>query len=146
MIKLLCLSWLFIGAINLSWEQFDASKNFISHEEVVIRGFIYQSKSGDWILSPEPNLRSCCVGTAHKASQQLVLEGDFSTQTQHKIVALRGIIGKQKDRNILFHASVEEQNSFPWYMATFLGVSTLSLIGYFIQRRLFRILPTCKQN
>jgi hypothetical protein len=43
-------------------------------QEVVIRGFLYPKEGGQWILAAEPNLRSCCVGTAKNARRQFRVE------------------------------------------------------------------------
>lgn len=47
-----------------------------SHQKVRIRGFIFKSDSGEWILAAEPNLKSCCVGSRERANQQIVILGE----------------------------------------------------------------------
>lgn len=42
---------------------------------VEIRGFLYRQDNGDFYLSPEPNLKSCCVGSVAKKSSQIRVEG-----------------------------------------------------------------------
>lgn len=52
------------------------------HERNVrIRGFLYQTQDGRWILSAEPNLKTCCVGSPAKALQQILVTGDFAKET-----------------------------------------------------------------
>lgn len=55
-----------------------------------IRGFLYQTKQGAWVLSKEPNLPSCCVGSEKKIEQQIVLEGDFSQIPSYKALTFKG--------------------------------------------------------
>ena len=50
-------------------------------EEIEIRGFLYQ-KEDLWILAPQPNLKSCCVGKG----TYIVVEGDFEHSASTPLV------------------------------------------------------------
>ena len=59
-------------ATELSLRQLTAdSVHEFQNEQVKIRGFLYQKDDGAWILAAEPNLRSCCVGSAKKRESQV---------------------------------------------------------------------------
>ncbi|MGZ3633454.1 MAG: hypothetical protein ACXU9U_04065 [Parachlamydiaceae bacterium] len=59
-------------------------------QNVKIRGFMYQGNEGNWILSAEPNLKSCCVGTSSKKGSQIFVK-DFSLKkVPLSVVALVG--------------------------------------------------------
>ncbi|KAF3362641.1 Uncharacterized protein PHSC3_000880 [Chlamydiales bacterium STE3] len=62
------------------------------HEKpVLLRGFLYQDKQGQWILASEPNLKSCCVGSESKRTHQIFVQpkGAFKT-TPKSAVTLKG--------------------------------------------------------
>lgn len=61
---------------------------FHSHQ-VSVRGFLYQ-KDGIWILSPEPNLKSCCVGSADKIAHQIVVSGPIQEPPYNHVITLEG--------------------------------------------------------
>lgn len=48
-----------------------------NHHEVTMRGFLYQDKEKRWLLSAEPNLKSCCLGTSAKIATQVVVLGEI---------------------------------------------------------------------
>lgn len=60
-------------------------------KEVVIRGFLYPSQDGNWVLSSEPNLKTCCVGSAVKAKSQILVETNVGELSKEKVVSLHGI-------------------------------------------------------
>lgn len=59
----------FFGLIALdivSFDHLDSRKDELQGQEIALRGFLYRSGDAQWILSSEPNLRSCCVGSEKK--------------------------------------------------------------------------------
>lgn len=66
-------------------------------ESVTIRGFLYQSTDGEWILADQPNLKTCCVG---KKVGQIFLDGDFSEIPTYKPVSITGTLTLKND---LYH-------------------------------------------
>lgn len=59
-------------------------------KEVQIRGFLYQKENGCWVLAPEPNLKSCCVGSKENVAQQLIIEGEIADASPSRSISLRG--------------------------------------------------------
>ncbi len=57
---------------------------------VSVRGFLYQSDEGKWILASTPNLKTCCVGKGTKALSQIQVEGDLETPSAGRAVNLQG--------------------------------------------------------
>ena len=51
-------------------EQFQGKK-------VKIRGFLYTNQQNQWVLSHQPNVKTCCV---NKLANPLFLEGNFDFQ------------------------------------------------------------------
>jgi hypothetical protein len=62
-------------------------------QPVAIRGFLYSTSDGFWILSPEPTIKSCCLGTVEKAHQQIAIEFNTTppTSASHQPVTLEGL-------------------------------------------------------
>lgn len=45
-------------------------------QEIQIRGFLYKI-SDKYVLAKEPELKSCCIGTASKTHEQIFILGEF---------------------------------------------------------------------
>lgn len=60
------------------------------NHEIRMRGFLYLNKDGQWVLSSESNLRTCCVGSAKKISQQVVLKDLEILEAPTKVVTVEG--------------------------------------------------------
>lgn len=67
---------------------FDDLENFLG-KEVEIRGFLAQIKD-EWILSSEPNLKSCCLGKP----KNIHLKSDYPLQKTWKVVTIKGTLSK----------------------------------------------------
>lgn len=61
-----------------------------SGEEVQVRGFYYETAEGRHVLASQPNLRSCCVGSRKKVSEQIALIGDLPAIPLKRAVTLQG--------------------------------------------------------
>ena len=61
-------------------------------KRITLRGFPYQSNDGHWILAPQPNLKTCCVGSAHNAHSQVHIRGDIPPVNLGSVVALTGTL------------------------------------------------------
>ncbi len=61
-------------------------------KRVKIRGFLYSNQKNEWILSSEPNLKSCCVGSKEKAKQQIFLiDAEIDKHLNNLISEVEGI-------------------------------------------------------
>lgn len=59
--------------------------------QVIIKGFLYSSSNHQWILASEPNLKSCCVASSEKISQQLMLADNFAGTSSNRAINVSGI-------------------------------------------------------
>lgn len=60
-------------------------------KRVHIRGFLYRTEKGEWVLAAEPNLKSCCIG---KKSQVQVI-GDFPNSFKTAVTLEGDLIANQ---------------------------------------------------
>lgn len=66
-------------------------------QEVSLRGFLYETQDGGKILAAEPNLKSCCVGTADRQERQVwVLGPDVTPPSMARVVVLRGRLSRDE--------------------------------------------------
>jgi hypothetical protein len=105
-------------------------------KEVYLRGFLFKSEKGQWILSSEPNLKTCCIGSSKKVLSQVLLEGHFQDSFVNEAVTLQGLllIDPQRDRDgnlvqmyILKNAEITEKNpkTIPWTSLGFIAIGLL---------------------
>lgn len=104
---------------------------------IELKGFLFPTSDGGWILSSEPGLKSCCVGSIHKQASQITLLGDFSGCSRHKPTEVRGILQCEEGRYLLIDGESVHKETFPlWTMVIIL--SCLVLIGCrSVRNRLF---------
>jgi hypothetical protein len=93
-------------------------------------GFLFKTKEGKWVLSQEPNLKTCCIGSKHKASTQIFLEGDFSGIKDNTLIKVKGVLQTNTDTKILAHAEVvkNSQSHTPLYSLGFAGLALVSFV------------------
>jgi hypothetical protein len=93
-------------------ESFDAepAQNRGNHRRVNVRGFLYPTLDNQWILSSEPQLKSCCAGSIHKADQQIFIYFDplESPPMSKQAITIEGVFVF----NPIFH---EMGNTLPKY-------------------------------
>jgi len=86
----------------------------------VLKGFLYQNAEGTWVLSPEPNLKSCCILSEVKRQSQVIIEADFPKEKINTLVQISGDLesrsfhthsGKSITVNYLTNAKLVENNT-----------------------------------
>ncbi len=110
----------------MNWKQIEHAPEGATVE---LKGFLFRTEGGAWILSSEPNLKSCCVGAGHKTSSQITLLGDFSDCSPHKPLETRGILHIQEGRYFLSDVQSTQNQSFPlWTTGVLLGCLATCLV------------------
>lgn len=106
---------------------------------VTLRGFLYQTPEGVWVLSQEPNLKSCCVGSASKVMNQLYVDGNFPDVPAGQVVSLSGVFkvdpkytneGKLTQYYTLSEAAIQ-QNEYPYSTILWVGIAVILLIAVY---------------
>lgn len=149
-LSLTCLQQGF-ARVSVQTDQKELTQELISQfqdvhqSEVRLRGFLFKSPSGRWLLSAEPDLKSCCAGSPLKVSKQVFLDGNYEEEGINKLVEMRGIFTIDLKRNhegelvqvfALREAILtdEVQQTTPWITLLVLAVGSLGG-GWLIWRR-----------
>lgn len=109
-------------------------------ESVQLRGFLYQTSGGEWILSDEPNLKSCCIGKGPKASKQVFLAGKESTFLPYQVINLEGALAMKDDHKLELRnwRRIETQSQQGAWLPILLGVVSIFIIGIIVFRKVFQ--------
>lgn len=146
MIRLLFLICVFIiSQVQGELASFENLSQWKEGEKIEIRGFLYQGKNEEWILSGEPNLKSCCVGSVEKISHQLILHDTFSQEQINKVVHLQGILHKQDHLYFLDEIKLIENTSHSHGLIN-LAFASLILLFFLIYRISLKNKKQCTQH
>lgn len=96
------------------------------NEEITIRGFLYESQDGSYVLAPQPNLRSCCVGSDAKAKEQIVVNGSF--EGRDKPVTIYGFLEQDHSHYILQEPMLVHDEGYEWPFLTFTVVAVCGIL------------------
>ena len=90
---MLQLSFEFLNSLDLSFRKNDDLHRLIPYHgrEIEIKGFLYRSEIEGWVLSSEPNLKSCCIGSPSKSARQIFLDGDLVLDQVNSIETIQGL-------------------------------------------------------
>ncbi|CUI17819.1 Conserved putative membrane protein [Candidatus Protochlamydia naegleriophila] len=104
-----------------------------------MRGFLYQTPSQSLVLAAQPDLKSCCIGTSSKVSEQIFVKGEIAKEAlTHRAVTVQGVLKREPlfdARGELVQLYVLEQaillSSKPFPLWTIVGVVLiLALLGW----------------
>jgi hypothetical protein len=72
--------------------QADVDQLSFLNQEVIVRGFIYSLNANEWILSSEPNLKTCCIGSPQKMKNQLFFKSVLKNISSNQVVSIQGML------------------------------------------------------
>ena len=144
LLYLLHISCSLYGSINFPFVEITndptplEKAKFYDLQEITVRGFLYQTSEGQWILSTEPNLKTCCVGSKQKAHKQIALEKSFEGIKADHVIALKGKFNIQDEAHpfLLTNVLIEKIPEYnpPWFWLT-AGVLLLFIIILFVLKK-----------
>lgn len=101
---------------------------------VKIRGFLYSNANNEWILSPEPHLKTCCIGSKEKAAQQIFLEGSFDQKWINHAMEFEGLL-IYDGRQYFLKEPVIVQNDKSHTGIILAGLGMVLFVGWLIKYR-----------
>ncbi|MBA2367625.1 MAG: hypothetical protein H0V82_01200 [Candidatus Protochlamydia sp.] len=111
-------------ALSLNFDELSSHLEVNSNEEVEIRGFLYETPSGEVILAASPQLKSCCIGSPDKISRQIVLKGKWESVPLKRAVTVHGRLAAEPKYNeghelvqlyVLDRPLIMQSTSFPFW-------------------------------
>ena len=121
---------------------FDLDDTVFSNDQLItIRGFLYESPESQLILAAEPNLKTCCVGSASKRQKQLLVTGDIAPAlTRSSAVTLQGNLVIALEDNFPFrleNSLIVPQKDQYYLMLGLVGLGLTLLSGgtFFLLRK-----------
>jgi hypothetical protein len=113
--------------------------------EVEIRGFLYETPAGEMILAANPHLKSCCVGSPGKISQQIFLRGKWESVPLKRAVTVKGQLIADPKYNegrelvqlyVMEHPVIMQSSSFPvWSFVSIAAFLVLVVLFKQLRRR-----------
>lgn len=95
-------------------------------QEVTLRGFLY-SKEDQWVLSSEPNLKTCCIG---KKGVHVLLDKSFNPSQVNTVVTLQGVLTKENFYLLKEVKILEGSTDQSFLYVLLLAMPVLFLISY----------------
>lgn len=123
------------GELPVEVSFFDLPKLEQQHEkEIRIKGFLYETKDNELILSSKPDLKSCCIDKFTK-----IYVYGFQSELVKKVVTIEGKLFVSKDKEILKYElqnarMAEENKSQALTLALIVLCSAIALIFYIFNR------------
>lgn len=98
-----------------SWEQLQKGQE---GDDCALTGFLYKAPDGSWILSPNPQLKSCCLGRVEKEPSQIALSRDYSSFSLAKPLCVQGKLHTSSQGSLtLQEIEAIQKGSFPLWTA-----------------------------
>lgn len=66
------------------------------NQEVEVRGYLHQNEAGEWFLSADLGVKSCCVGKGERKRREIFLLNGFSGENLRKPVLVKGFLKLDK--------------------------------------------------
>lgn len=85
----------------------------LSEREVEVRGFLYKTSQGEWILAKQPDLKSCCCGSEGRRGEQLIVMG-WEGVPPSGAIALQGELEWREGRYLLKKAHLSPTGGRSW--------------------------------
>lgn len=111
------------------------SEQMISYHEgqrIRLRGFIYKTADGEFIIAPEPNLKSCCLHKSHL----IYLKSNQLTVSENIPMEIEGSLELNGKQLFLAEISQPEAITTPLEWRAFLLVATLTTLFFWLWGRL----------
>lgn len=101
-------------------------------EKCQVSGFLYKSIEGQYILSQESQLKSCCIGSKSKINSQIVCSGFLDDALNKGVINLSGTLDQEQGQFVLRECHIVEKKRFP--IKTLL-MSSIAILFFILRKR-----------
>lgn len=102
-------------------------------KKIAIRGYPHCSAQDEWYLTPQPDTPSCCVASANKSEEQVLLSNFNIKETSKQPITVEGIlkINTNHPQFTLLEAETIDSNEkhFPWITLSLFVLGLFFVIG-----------------
>lgn len=118
-------------ALSLTaFNEFDQIK-LLNGKLVKVRGFLYSNENKEWLLSQEPNVKSCCVG---KLANPLFLSGSFNDNLINQVVEVEGMLTLHDHYFWLQNATLINKEK-DYHSTVFLSIAVMGIASLVLLRK-----------
>jgi hypothetical protein len=105
---------------------------YLQGNTIKVRGFLFRGDAGQWVLSSEPNLKSCCVGKESKRDKQILLDGQYEEGMINQVVEVEGRFENTSPWRIESARVVSKTGAQGWLRAGLVGLGLVALLGWYL--------------
>lgn len=97
-----------------------------------LRGFLFKTEEGEWLLVDTPNLKSCCVTSLDR---KITLLGDFSAYKENTLLQVKGNLLHIKEKHYVLSDTAVVQTKKQGISGAIIGMVFLSLVGAILLKK-----------
>lgn len=110
----------------------------LDNEPVILKGFLYQTQDGKWLLSQTPNAKHCCIQNLEQETSSIyvAIKEDFTNSFSGQAVTLKGVLKPYFNTYILEKPTFEHSKKhLPFFSLSWLLLGIVIILFILIKRK-----------